>query len=96
MEENGIGKRVFNPISAKCGLLTGHIFHRLVQDGMVEKIWEGTITVLSLDVVRATEKSAALVAFTVVSASVLNAWIRTDFRMLVGQRHLEFLPEDSS
>ncbi|KAI0354904.1 acyl-CoA dehydrogenase NM domain-like protein [Trametes cingulata] len=36
---------------------------KLIQDGLVEKIWEGTITVLSLDVLRAVEKSAALDAF---------------------------------
>ncbi|CDO71419.1 hypothetical protein BN946_scf184909.g13 [Trametes cinnabarina] len=36
---------------------------KLIQDGLVEKIWEGTITVLSLDLVRAVEKSAALDAF---------------------------------
>ncbi|OSD07275.1 hypothetical protein PYCCODRAFT_1430518 [Trametes coccinea BRFM310] len=36
---------------------------KLIQDGLVEKIWEGTITVLSLDLVRAVEKSAALNAF---------------------------------
>ncbi|KAI8994137.1 acyl-CoA dehydrogenase/oxidase [Trametes punicea] len=37
---------------------------KLIQDGLVEKIWEGTITVLSLDFVRAVEKSSALDAFT--------------------------------
>ncbi|KAI0632061.1 acyl-CoA dehydrogenase/oxidase [Trametes polyzona] len=36
---------------------------KLIQDGLVEKIWEGTITVLSLDLVRVVEKSAALDAF---------------------------------
>ncbi|KAJ8483477.1 hypothetical protein ONZ51_g4672 [Trametes cubensis] len=36
---------------------------KLIQDGLVEKIWEGTITVLSLDLVRAVEKSPALNAF---------------------------------
>ncbi|KAI0365734.1 hypothetical protein BV20DRAFT_953774 [Pilatotrama ljubarskyi] len=36
---------------------------KLIQDGLVEKIWEGTITVLSLDLLRAVEKSAALDAF---------------------------------
>lgn len=30
---------------------------------MVEKIWEGTVTVLSIDVVRAISKSNALDAF---------------------------------
>ena len=47
---------------------------RLIQDGLVEKIWEGTITVLSLDLVRAVEKSPALNAFiqvTVVQSSSL-------------------------
>ncbi|KAI0822224.1 acyl-CoA dehydrogenase/oxidase [Trametes gibbosa] len=36
---------------------------KLIQDGLVEKIWEGTITVLSLDLVRVVEKSGALDAF---------------------------------
>ena len=40
---------------------------RLIPDGIVEKIWEVTITVLSLDLVRATEKSAAVDAFVKVS-----------------------------
>ncbi|EIW59446.1 uncharacterized protein TRAVEDRAFT_122464 [Trametes versicolor FP-101664 SS1] len=36
---------------------------RLIPDGIVEKIWEGTITVLSLDLVRVIEKSTTLNAF---------------------------------
>lgn len=35
----------------------------MIPDGNVEKIWEGTITVLSLDMLRATEKSRAMEAF---------------------------------
>ena len=38
-------------------------YDRLIPDGNVEKIWEGTITVLSLDVLRATERSRAMDAF---------------------------------
>ncbi len=36
---------------------------RLITDGNVEKIWQGTITVLSLDILRATERSHAMNAF---------------------------------
>ena len=49
------------------GILWLIIIPRLIPDGIVEKIWEGTITVLSLDLVRATEKSAAMDAFVKVS-----------------------------
>ena len=35
---------------------------------MVEKIWEGTVTVLSLDVVRAASKPAVLDAFLAVGS----------------------------
>ena len=45
---------------------------RLIPDGNVEKIWEGTITVLSLDVLRATERSRAMDAF----MEVRNAALR--------------------
>lgn len=40
---------------------------RLIRDALVEKIWEGTVTVLSLDVVRAASKPAVLDAFLTVS-----------------------------
>ena len=49
------------------GILWLIITPRLIPDGIVEKIWEGTITVLSLDLVRATDKSAAMDAFVKVS-----------------------------
>lgn len=39
----------------------------MIQDALVEKIWEGTIIVLSLDLVRAVKKSTALKAFISVS-----------------------------
>ncbi|KAI0648104.1 acyl-CoA dehydrogenase/oxidase [Trametes meyenii] len=44
---------------------------KLIQDGLVEKIWEGTITVLSLDLLRVIEKSSALNAFIQWSNEVL-------------------------
>ena len=40
---------------------------RLIRDGMVEKIWEGTTTVLALDLVRAVRKRGILDAFVQVS-----------------------------
>lgn len=36
---------------------------RLIRDSLVEKIWEGTITVLSLDLVRAADDPEALTAY---------------------------------
>ncbi|KAI5117989.1 hypothetical protein M0805_004486 [Coniferiporia weirii] len=42
---------------------------RLIRDGLVERIWEGTATVLSLDLVRATADPLALPAF--------FEWVRT-------------------
>jgi hypothetical protein len=38
-------------------------FHRAIRDGLVEKIWDGTTTILSLDVVRATREPLTLAAF---------------------------------
>ncbi|KAI0081540.1 hypothetical protein K474DRAFT_1242005 [Panus rudis PR-1116 ss-1] len=35
----------------------------LINDGLVEKVWEGTISVLSLDIVRATSKPGVLQSF---------------------------------
>lgn len=40
---------------------------RLMRDGMVEQIWEGTTTVLALDVVRAVQRKDSLKAFAQVS-----------------------------
>ncbi|KZT09123.1 uncharacterized protein LAESUDRAFT_722826 [Laetiporus sulphureus 93-53] len=45
------------------GYMTENEFGRMIQDALVEKIWEGTITVLSLDLVRAVSQSTALDAF---------------------------------
>lgn len=44
---------------------------RLIRDGMVEQIWEGTTTVLSLDVMRAVQRTDSLTAFAQVSAIIL-------------------------
>lgn len=68
MEENGIARCVCG-----CGQndnLAAHLGRRLIPDGIVEKIWEGTITVLSLDLVRVIEKSTALDAFIKVRTSL--------------------------
>ncbi|KAI1793402.1 acyl-CoA dehydrogenase/oxidase [Ganoderma leucocontextum] len=46
---------------------------KLIPDGAVEKIWEGTITVLSLDLLRATEKSHAMDAFVAWAYEVLKS-----------------------
>ncbi|RPD62338.1 hypothetical protein L226DRAFT_532644 [Lentinus tigrinus ALCF2SS1-7] len=46
---------------------------KLIPDGLVEKIWEGTVNVLSLDLVRATEKSPALSAFITWARDILNS-----------------------
>lgn len=46
---------------------------RLIRDALVEKIWEGTVTVLSLDVVRAASKPAVLDAFLTVSYPLSDA-----------------------
>lgn len=40
---------------------------RLIRDSLVEKIWEGTTTVLSLDMLRAAKDPATLMSFTSVS-----------------------------
>ena len=57
---------------------------RLIPDGIVEKIWEGTITVLSLDLVRATEKSAAMDAFVKVSRAISSHTHNADRVVPVG------------
>ncbi|KAK0504220.1 acyl-CoA dehydrogenase domain-containing protein [Armillaria luteobubalina] len=44
---------------------------RLIRDGFVEKIWEGTATVLSLDVVRAVRDPLVLTAFKAWAQSVM-------------------------
>ncbi|KAK0464261.1 acyl-CoA dehydrogenase/oxidase [Desarmillaria tabescens] len=44
---------------------------RLIRDRLVEKIWEGTVTVLSLDVVRAVRDPLVLIAFTTWAQSVM-------------------------
>ncbi|KAH7905310.1 hypothetical protein BJ138DRAFT_1165034 [Hygrophoropsis aurantiaca] len=36
---------------------------RLIRDGLVEKIWEGTVTVLAMDVVRTAKDPATFIAF---------------------------------
>lgn len=46
---------------------------RLIRDGLVEKIWEGTATVLSLDVVRAVRDPLVLTAFTAWAQSVMTS-----------------------
>ncbi|PBK97416.1 hypothetical protein ARMGADRAFT_1009434 [Armillaria gallica] len=46
---------------------------RLIRDGLVEKIWEGTPTVLSLDVVRAVRDPLVLLAFTTWAQSVITS-----------------------
>ncbi|TBU62249.1 acyl-CoA dehydrogenase/oxidase [Dichomitus squalens] len=50
---------------------------KLIPDGIVEKIWEGTITVLSLDLVRAAEKSTAMDAFVKWAHEVLQSCSRS-------------------
>ncbi|KAH9936374.1 uncharacterized protein B0H18DRAFT_1081997 [Fomitopsis serialis] len=45
------------------GYMTETELGRMIQDALVEKIWEGTITVLSLDVVRAASDRAVLDSF---------------------------------
>jgi hypothetical protein len=35
----------------------------MIRDGLVEKIWEGTTTILALDVLRAVKKQDTLKAF---------------------------------
>ena len=46
---------------------------RNIRDCLVEKIWEGTIVVLSLDVVRAASKPGVLNAWTTVSADIFRS-----------------------
>ncbi|KAK0221634.1 acyl-CoA dehydrogenase/oxidase [Armillaria fumosa] len=46
---------------------------RLIRDGLVEKIWEGTATVLSLDIVRAVRDPLVLTAFTAWAQSVMTS-----------------------
>ncbi|EPT05299.1 hypothetical protein FOMPIDRAFT_1057572 [Fomitopsis schrenkii] len=53
------------------GYMTETEIGQLLRDALVEKIWEGTITVLSLDVVRAASKPAVLDAFLAWENSVL-------------------------
>ncbi|PIL22483.1 hypothetical protein GSI_15171 [Ganoderma sinense ZZ0214-1] len=50
---------------------------KLIPDGNVEKIWEGTITVLSLDVLRAIERSRAMDAFVEWAHDVLKSCPRS-------------------
>ncbi|KAH9841631.1 uncharacterized protein C8Q71DRAFT_341052 [Rhodofomes roseus] len=53
------------------GYMTETEIGRMIQDSLVEKIWEGTITVLSLDVVRAASTPVILDAFVAWVNSVL-------------------------
>ncbi|OCH91207.1 hypothetical protein OBBRIDRAFT_543176 [Obba rivulosa] len=46
---------------------------RALRDSLVEKIWEGTVTVMSLDLVRATSKGDTLVAFAAWANRLLSA-----------------------
>ena len=41
--------------------------YRIIKDAWVEKIWEGTVTVLALDLIRAASKPGTIDAFTSVS-----------------------------
>lgn len=47
-----------------------HLVESAIRDALVEKIWEGTITVLSLDIMRATSKPGVLRAFMTVGFSL--------------------------
>ncbi|KAL6304350.1 acyl-CoA dehydrogenase/oxidase [Sparassis latifolia] len=55
------------------GYMVENGFGTCIQDALVEKIWEGTITVLSLDLVRAASKSKALDAFLVWARTILSS-----------------------
>ncbi|KAK1232055.1 hypothetical protein PQX77_004814 [Marasmius sp. AFHP31] len=46
---------------------------RLIRDGLVEKIWEGTVTVLALDVLRASRDPATLQAYFQWANSVVSS-----------------------
>ena len=43
------------------------LYYRIIRDSLVEKIWEGTTTVLSLDLVRAARDPSTLKSFIMVS-----------------------------
>ncbi|OBZ71330.1 putative acyl-CoA dehydrogenase AidB [Grifola frondosa] len=55
------------------GYMEENGFGKCIQDAFAEKIWEGTITVLALDLVRANGKSAALNAFIAWANTVLSS-----------------------
>jgi hypothetical protein len=42
--------------------------NRSIRDALVEKIWEGTTSILALDLVRSAKDPATFVAFTTVSS----------------------------
>ncbi|KAA1469851.1 acyl-CoA dehydrogenase/oxidase C-terminal [Dentipellis sp. KUC8613] len=46
------------------GYMEENYIARLIRDGLVEKIWEGTVTVLSLDLIRSMQVKGAQAAFT--------------------------------
>jgi alkylation response protein AidB-like acyl-CoA dehydrogenase len=61
---------------------------RAIRDALVEKIWEGTITVLSLDLVRATKDVENIAAFVTVSFIPLACFLVFNLLCLsVGQCH---------
>ncbi|KZT73710.1 hypothetical protein DAEQUDRAFT_742841 [Daedalea quercina L-15889] len=53
------------------GYMTETELGRMIQDALVEKIWEGTVTVLSLDIARAASKPGTLDAFVAWANTVL-------------------------
>ncbi|CCM00645.1 uncharacterized protein FIBRA_02682 [Fibroporia radiculosa] len=56
------------------GYMAENALGRLIQDALVEKIWEGTVAVLALDLVRAVSRApAALDAFAAWAEEVLSS-----------------------
>ena len=92
MEETGIGRRVLpkhNGLTSNCSSRSLWSC-RLIRDASVEKIWEGTVTVLAMDIVRAASKPEVLRAFVSVRTPPLHSFHRNRSDNLwcsVGRKH---------
>ncbi|KAI0050417.1 acyl-CoA dehydrogenase domain-containing protein [Auriscalpium vulgare] len=64
------------------GYMEENVIGRLIRDALVEKIWEGTITVLAVDVLRSIEKPGVLESFVNWAQSIIASvpdFLRAEF-----------------
>ena len=90
MEENGFGRAIRDSLVEK--YVFNAEFTNEDPQYMSYRIWEGTTTVLALDVARAARDPATISAFVYVSPIQSSVSYSATNRLLVGKRHYIGLP----